>query len=423
MNKRRIFGMVRHGCMMVRRNLRSYLLLSVTVVLSLSLLLGYLLYTDSSLYNKYKVLFSYRREDVVIQDNIEKVEQADSFCINASEIGETYTYIAYTGIAEQLKATYGADGMDQNISFVNWLLVYYPENAWVSQVMTENLPTGEIVWLDGRNDQTITLDTYEAVINEGLYYALGFDQQENPVYTFRFENDVALTLQIVGYAKDKIPFYLDWFAETEGEYYRNELILSTKLLDAEELWDTGNMVSDYEIVTYSNEPEKINQLAEQMNYTIVTSTYEWQNSALEAIRLEKRNKSIIACAMLLLLGINLYSSFTNALNDRKFEIGVKRAIGASSWSIVRQFLYESLLVMAGNILLSIALVTDIFIVYKYIYQHIPNEWGQYLQFVLYISPHSVAMFAVCSISLTIVFSLIFAYKSTRVEIVQYLKAE
>ena len=111
------------------------------------------------------------------------------------------------------------------------------------------------------------------------------------------------------------------------------------------------------------------------------------------------------------------------MNDRKFEIGVKRAIGASALSIVRQFLYESLIVMVTNIFLSVVLVADVFIVYKFLYEHTPNEWGQYLKWIIYISPQSLAMFAVSSVSLTLVFSLIFAYKSTQVEIVQYLKAE
>ena len=37
--------------------------------------------------------------------------------------------------------------------------------------------------------------------------------------------------------------------------------------------------------------------------------------------------------------------------------------------------------------------------------------------------HTILMFLVCSLSLTTAFSLLFAYKSTKVEIVQYLKAE
>ena len=177
------------------------------------------------------------------------------------------------------------------------------------------------------------------------------------------------------------------------------------------------------ILIHSAAPEEVVYLAKSMGYDMIRSVYEQQNEALNQIRSEKSNKAIIACALLLLLGINLYSSFTNALNDRKFEIGVKRAIGASAWSIVRQFLYESLLVMAANVFLSVALVADVFIIYKYLYELYPNAWGYYQTWVIYISPHSVAMFGICAVTLTLVFSLIFAYKSTRVEIVQYLKAE
>jgi hypothetical protein len=79
--------------------------------------------------------------------------------------------------------------------------------------------------------------------------------------------------------------------------------------------------------------------------------------------------------------------------------------------------------MAVNILLSISLVADVAVIYKYIVEHTPDETGAYPDFILYISPYSAAMFGICALSLTVVFSLIFAYKSTRVEIVQYLKAE
>ena len=47
----------------------------------------------------------------------------------------------------------------------------------------------------------------------------------------------------------------------------------------------------------------------------------------------------------------------------------------------------------------------------------------YMDYVLYITAESVAMFAVCALVLTVVFSFIFAYKATRVQIVDYLKAE
>ena len=79
--------------------------------------------------------------------------------------------------------------------------------------------------------------------------------------------------------------------------------------------------------------------------------------------------------------------------------------------------------MALNILISVALVAHIFIVYKFIYERTPNQFGQYFTWTIYISPYSVAMFAVCTLTLTVVFSLIFAYSSTQVRIADQLKAE
>ena len=178
------------------------------------------------------------------------------------------------------------------------------------------------------------------------------------------------------------------------------------------------------IYIYTSAPEEALQLSRQMyGHTNGEPTAEDQRNALEEIRTEKGTKALIAAAMLLILGINLYSSFSNALNDRKFEIGVKRAIGAKKGAIVRQFLYESIIVMLVDIILSVWLVALLGLAYKVIYEHTPDQYGGYHDFILYISPHSIAMFAVCTITLTLVFSLIFAYKSTQVQVVDYLKAE
>jgi len=160
----------------------------------------------------------------------------------------------------------------------------------------------------------------------------------------------------------------------------------------------------------------------------VSTVYEAQNSALEKIRTEKGTKAIVAALLLLILGINLYSSFENALNDRKFEIGVKRAIGASGFSIVRQFFYESMIVMLVDTLISIVLVVDIGLLWKF-YQQSPasNPEGVVKlineTYSLYVTPYSVGMFTVCAVVLTVVFSFVFAYKTTQVQIVDYLKAE
>ena len=48
---RRLFRMIYHGTLMMVRNLRSYSMLSLSVVLSFSVLLGYLAISDSTLFN------------------------------------------------------------------------------------------------------------------------------------------------------------------------------------------------------------------------------------------------------------------------------------------------------------------------------------------------------------------------------------
>ena len=87
-------------------------------------------------------------------------------------------------------------------------------------------------------------------------------------------------------------------------------------------------------------------------------------------------------------------------------------------SIIGQFLMESLIVILCNTLLAVVITVDALAMYK-LYQHLV----QGTTWIVSVSIHSLLMFAVCSLGLTLVFSLFFAYRATRVEIVKYLKAE
>lgn len=435
MRKRKLFPSIRHALVMVKKNVRSYALLSVTVVLSLALLLGYLLYTDASLYNKHKEILSQRRGDVLVKDFYLEDQQINALLDNLSEIENTTNYVVYQGTFGHHSSTYTMEsnesGETVSFRFANLLARFIPDYAWIDSFSMIPLLSSEIVWQDGEGHTEFFLEKDEVILCEKLYFALRFDEESEPVFNLRSDSGINLSLRVVGYWKsEKVIDYTN----IDSWWSTPPMILSTKLINAvgllepgkwaPDIWQTfGRGIIDQRcVVIHSDNPEAVVQLARTMNLS-TESVYEQQEAALAQIRAEKGNKAIIACALLLLLGINLYSSFTNALSERKFEIGVKRAIGASAWNIVLQFLYESIIVMLANILVAVAVVADVFIVYKYIYERTPDEWGNYNDFILYISPHSVAIFALCAVTLTIVFSIIFAYKSTRVEIVQYLKAE
>lgn len=441
---RKFCAILRHAVQMVGRTWKSYALLSVTIVLSFSLLLGYLTFSDSTIYNENKELFSYRRQDLqfIIRDlDVEKVQLLVD---NLSAMDNTAYYLIYYYYIGDPGSVYtlqtGQNGDGQSVTLQPEIrAAMLPDHSWPDGMPSFYYPDRrqKIVWLDGEDHKDFILEKDEVIVTEALYRMLQMDLQQEPVFQLNLTYGPTISLRVVGYTKE----YTCEMWETERVSYPVDadinlfqLMLSNKFIDFAQLQNDEYYGEEYGLQfdprlfflylqVYSDTPEAVVSLIDTMGGIQYEFLYEKQNEALDAIRPQKQIKAIITCALLLILGINLYSCFTNALNDRKYEIGVKRAVGASAFSIVRQFLYESFIVMAANILLSISLVADVSIVYKYIVEHTPDETGAYPDFILYISPYSAAMFGICAVSLTVVFSLIFAYKSTRVEIVQYLKAE
>ena len=436
--KRKLFGVLRHSVTMVRRNLRSYRLLSVTIVMSFALLLGYLGLMDSQHYNRFKYTFAQSRNMVFLLSEMDPT-LIQTVIEKAGEIGNTQSQLLYMHNNLRLNS-YGdyflPDGT-RVISLPNARVYSVPSHVpeiYRYQKRLERIAPIEITWLDGKEHPDIHLEADEVIVDEQLYHALEMDKSglfrcmledqfaEGSAEDTMFRSDFT----VVGTVPSEEPIQLETFEPTGdvllAENYQPVLILSNAVFSPS-LYPRMSWYADITFVTDS--PEQVDQLLGSMLPDSATwwKVYESQDRATEIMRTEKGTKAMIGCVLLALLSINLYSSFSNALNDRKFEIGVKRAMGASAFSIVRQFLYESMIVMLADILLAVVIVTDGLLVYKAIYEATPDRWGVYHDWIIYISPYSIAMFVVGSVAMTVVFSLIFAYKSTQVEIVEYLKAE
>ena len=431
----KLFAVLRHACTMVGRRLKTYAFLSVTIILSFSFLLGYLLLTDSQLYNDHKLNFSRRRGDVgiIVHNGRNDAGRQRMLYANLDAIENTQYYTAYFGVFEEMAIYYDVSmynmspGASINLRYLGAL--FLPDYAWLD---LEDYGAAdyagydggsEIVWLDSRETKDFTLEVDQVILSEKVYRLLRLEEEAEPVFPLRTTDGINTQLRVAGYIKADEPYDYDY----EGWLHNTPtMILSVKFLDwlannGVQLWgDDESLIENTIYFVYSETPERVVALAKTMGYSWVQSMYEWQDNAMEMMQSQAGNKAIIACALLVLLGINLYSSFSNAMNERKYEIGVKRAVGASAWSIVRQFLYESLLVMLANVAISIALVVNVGVLYKIFMEWQSNFLDTY---VLYLTPHSMVIFGACAVTLTVVFSLIFAYKSTQVEIVQYLKAE
>lgn len=436
--KKKPFRILFHAGSMAVKEIRSYALLSVTIVLSFSLLLGYLLWTDSSLYNTYKELFSQDRNIVAVYDEKLKsnafIQALIEESANYSQAYLQFETANFGSVRDAGNSLVAEDGRRLDNFGVRAISV--PREAW--SIYSDAWTKLDINWLDGNDHESFQLNSGEILLDDRLYSLFNIAQKDNQVsiqLSNYYDSNGSLVLEpfvgnfrVVGIIKSGESLR---FSEKEGTTDTLVQLLYDRVpmiaLSSEDFNKT--MFPKFEwnrptLVFYSNTPENMEALIRSTGITAnIGAVYSDQNIALERIRTEVDMKAIITAALLLILGINLYSSFCNVLNDRRFEIGVKRALGASKWSIIRQFLYESLLVMLLNILISVWLVCLVALVYKVIYEHIPDKFGNFYTFTLSISPHSLGMFAACSLTLTVVFSLVFAYRATQVQIVDYLKAE
>lgn len=75
-------------------------------------------------------------------------------------------------------------------------------------------------------------------------------------------------------------------------------------------------------------------------------------------------KWILGSLIFLVLAVNLQGSFANALKERRYEIGLRRALGAAPQDIVMQFFKESVLLILTGALLALFLVVDGFLLFR-----------------------------------------------------------
>ncbi len=389
---------IKHSLLMIKKTYKNYILLSITAFLSFSVMFIYLLYMDSEIYNEYKwvlsldynLVISQNSNDNTTMGNLKKIEgQLDT-------MPNTHYY-------------YNKQCLARNMYGLSCQVYMYPGYVWgVFEGKSNNAYSGyERVQVNGEYEMEIGID--EAIVSEAVYNAIegkGEAKTITLVFTDIDGKEFMKTFDIIG--TYKVDSEVD---NVQAEYTISDPVyINVGSVDAEKL-----AVDNIELVVHSKRVDQVIELLKD-NSLACEEVKSIQNEALLAKRNAVENKYIIAIVLFVLLGINLYSSFENALNDRKYEIGVKRALGASKLDIMKQFTIEGLVVMLCNILVAILMMLNVMLVYKYILYILKKEI-----YVIYISMESITLYTVFTFSLVVVFSLLFAYRSTRVQIVKYLK--
>lgn len=411
------FRNFQHSLLMIQRNRLVYSKLSVTVVLSFSLLLAFLLFTDARLYNEYKEIFAQPAEIVL-----------------SSIYGKP---AAYRALLSQVKNNI-ADADYYGYTTIDGLSEY--ENGHVN-IRCSFLPAGDIpvytynsidfeeadglflvapIKLLGEK-QDFDLKGNEVIINESWYNSLIDGGAKTPLriavhFDWKDEKSSDWVLLVSGVCADT-PQEKMLIDKSNLIYGWGRMYLSSELLSRADVGEFDSLSAEYSVWVNTSTPEKAIAYARDLDF-VAYGVSEAQQAANTIIKIEKESKAYIAAVILVLLGINLYSSFSNALQERRYEIGVKRALGAGKGHIVCQFLYESLCVLLFDTLLSSTLVINLMIGYKAFLAFFAGE-----EWTIYMSFYSVIMFLVCSLSLSMVFSLIFAFQSTQVEIISNLREE
>lgn len=398
-----------HACKMVLKNFRSYAMLSITIVFSFAILLGYLAFTDSNLYNDYKEIFSSPRNIVMAYEN----ETGDEISVLTEQINTyvpettSYRYLEVSTILSQFDAVYATVTLlPSQASFV--FRDISDENILENYTKKVEIVQGEGFPLYGN----------KTVVNESFFKSISPDGklpvELNIPITLTDGTQKVLNTQVVGVCEDisEIPLYYNRYGDLNGSV---QIYAAQSLIDG---INTDELTGKRYIVLFnSDDPESVAAYAQKLD-VVLHAVCLAQNKATEKMAIQTETKFTIAVVLYVLLSINLFGCFSNALSERQFEIGVKRAIGASPATIIGQFLTESMIIMLCNTLLAVVLTVDALAIYK-LYKFLANG----TVWIVSVSSYSIFMFVVCSLGLTLVFSLFFAYRATRVEIVKYLKAE
>lgn len=147
---------------MVGRTIRSYMLLSVTIVLSFSLLLGYLGFVDSEIYNEYKHIFNINRGILKVNDGFGTTAKFDALLANVSEMDDTSFYTVYDTWVHMSDSKFTTD---DGITLPPRQIAVFYLSGHVWEFIRHTGEQYDLQWIDGREHDGVDLSQGEAVLD------------------------------------------------------------------------------------------------------------------------------------------------------------------------------------------------------------------------------------------------------------------
>lgn len=402
---KKFFRIIKDAVRMVEKNIKSYAFLSVTIILSLSVLGIYMIYADSTTFNDNKETLKASPYIITLSFEKNDLKKIDLFSKKLDKFKDThyYTYGSYQAIP--LSDVNGIDNYHVIIG-----LYVIPDNVWGFYYNEEK----RVVLSDGSYD--FSLKKNEVIIPEVLYNAMYENEADTleKKITLRLgdgENDTDAEFTVVNTFDGN---YLEYDTESGKKLLYIDMYVGMSSLNDIDMGDFDEMY----MTIYTHNVDELIAYMDELNLSNYSTAKYDKEKVQEEFIVEANIKMIIVVALIFLLGVNLFSSFSNAMKERRYEISVRRAMGASKTDIVIQFFLEGIIVMFIDVMISVAIILlALSCVKLYFYYVVSKSW------IIFLSKYTIGMYAVSCIFLSVFFSIIFSVMATQVEIIRYLKGE
>lgn len=402
---------IEHIFLMISKNMQAYRALSITIVLSFSIFLGFITWMDTINYNHFKEIMA--APSNVVMAEFEEPSMEKNLCRLLEQDNISYEYYMYLKVnghqmQENTKTNFIYYGIPNSVSRVfdgsNIDNYMYPDEIHIKSGV-----------------ESFCIEKNEAIIEESFLHLLGKTYSDLPFeYETIFEESedqlYRLNLKIVGVCEDSQYGEIKINSETgDIESVVTRLYVNQKTLSEYDL--SQNLSIERGIVITSNQPERVAAYMRSLGM-IAVSAAESKSEVNQQMRNQAQMKTIVLLLLMIILGVNMFGSMANVIAKREYEIGIKRAVGATAKNIVFQFFGESMAIMLVDMLIAVLVVSILSTIAKifiFLTQH--GIW------TVKINRFSILSYLVASTSIILIFSLYLAYRATKVEIVSQLKSE
>ncbi|MCR5677681.1 MAG: ABC transporter permease [Agathobacter sp.] len=383
--------MLKEALSQIWNHRKTYLLLSITVLLTFTAIGVYMILDDSIIFNKYKHIM--HESHYISTVGFDRSDEAKERLLKnkIEQMSDTHYYCT-----EQIQGISLYDHQFENAK-ISLEVQVIPNHIWAYY-----WSLGERAeMLDG--EKSFSVGENEIIICKTLSDIM--DQVGEKDYL-----DVAgKRLKVTGVMKDWSDTSAVMHDDGIDYCYVNAFVSEKTFRDLEK--------NNRTMIIYSPHQQEIEAYTRDLGLRY-SSVYEEKEEMKKEIIRAIDSKMVITIMLILILGINMVGCYMNSLAKRKYEIAVKRALGASKMQIIKQFLLESLIVFLSDILLAFAISMAILGGVKIFY-----VWVMHDTWVIHITGYSLLIYAISASFMAVYLSCLFSILSTKVEVIQYIKAE